>query len=421
MKAWIKALFVILLTIMLSACENPSDDKLTEYISAVKARTREEFFLHPFQVMVPFRYSQNYGRFSPFQRMNHSMETRLGAAMCLQRTTLHSELLHIVNAKASDIAELLKAKDSQLLSERGSLSVDKRINAIWIHDTGERLEQIRGLIKQLDVPLQQVLIEARIVNVTKDFAKDIGLRFGLARSIRGSASLTEASAGSQRVPKDTTLVDRLNFDFVTTAITAAPISLALASLGDNILLDLELSALESEGQGEILSSPRIIAANRQTAVIESGEEVPYQETVGHGATAVTFKKAVLSLKATPHITSDNKILLDLKINQDTLSPKVFNGVPSILTKEIQTQVLINDGQTIVLGGIYKQNKNNTVNRVPLLGELPVVKTVFRNQITAIRNEELLIFITPRIIADNLPLAPKGQRQALAKFTKLYHE
>lgn len=181
------------------------------------------------------------------------------------------------------------------------------------------------------------------------------------------------------------------------------VGIALAKLSNHILLDLELSALESEGRGEVISSPRLIATNQQPALIESGEEIPYQEATSSGATAVAFKKAVLSLKVTPQITPDSKILMDLKINQDIPSPKVFNGVPTILTKEIQTSVLVENGRTIVLGGIYKQDKNNEINRTPFLGNLPVVRNLFRSRSLSTRNEELLIFITPRIISNNLSL------------------
>ena len=179
-----------------------------------------------------------------------------------------------------------------------------------------------------------------------------------------------------------------------------PSGIALAKLGNGILLDLELSALESEGKGEIIANPRLMTINQQAALIESGEEIPYQEATANGATTVTFKKAVLSLKVTPQITPDRKILMDLHINQDIPSVKVFNGVPSILTKEIQTSVLVDNGQTIVLGGIYKQDKNNTLNRVPFLGGLPIVGGLFSKRTTTVGNEELLIFITPRIITHN---------------------
>ncbi|WP_410054755.1 type IV pilus secretin PilQ [Legionella genomosp. 1] len=333
---------------------------------------------------------------------------------------LRSQLIQINYAKAADIAVLLKDKNNSLLSKRGTLSVDARTNTIWIQDTGVQIEEIRELVKQLDIPVKQVLIEARIVNVTKDFARDLGIRFGISRPTHLSGTLSGANQLAQNVaPADVVpLSDRLNVDLAATPVSASPASvgLALAKLGDGILLDLELSALESEGRGEVISSPRLITTNQQSAVIESGEEIPYQEATSSGATAVAFKKAVLSLKVTPQITPDNKIMMDLQINQDTPSPQTFNGVPAILTKEIQTNVLVNNGQTIVLGGIYKQDKNNSINRVPFLGNLPVVGVLFRNQSTEIKNEELLIFITPRIITNTLSITTvEGKGVELNKF------
>lgn len=274
-------------------------------------------------------------------------------------------MIQINYAKAADIAVLLKDKNNSLLSKRGTLSVDARTNTIWIQDTGVQIEEIRELVKQLDIPVKQVLIEARIVNVTKDFARDLGIRFGISRPTHLSGTLSGANQLAQNVaPADVVpLSDRLNVDLAATPVSASPASvgLALAKLGDGILLDLELSALESEGRGEVISSPRLITTNQQSAVIESGEEIPYQEATSSGATAVAFKKAVLSLKVTPQITPDNKIMMDLQINQDTPSPQTFNGVPAILTKEIQTNVLVNNGQTIVLGGFI--NKIKTIRLI----------------------------------------------------------
>ncbi|ASQ45467.1 type IV pilus secretin PilQ [Legionella clemsonensis] len=319
-------------------------------------------------------------------------------------TPLQSLLFRIKYAKAADIANVLQEKNEAFLSRRGRIAVDIRTNSLWVQDSYKHLKIIRKLIEQLDIPVKQVLIEARIVNVTKDFAQDLGLRFGVARpthlgALKKHDSLIKSSDSAEGV----SLKERLNFDLDSLPMATSPVSvgIALAKLSNHILLDLELSALESEGRGEVISTPRLIATNQQPALIESGEEIPYQEATSSGATAVVFKKAVLSLKVTPQITPDSNILMDLKINQDIPSPKVFNGVPTILTKEIQTSVLVENGRTIVLGGIYKQDKNNEINRTPLLGDLPVVRHLFRNRSLSTRNEELLIFITPRIISNNL--------------------
>lgn len=224
----------------------------------------------------------------------------------------------------------------------------------------------------------------------------------LSGTLEGANELARGTAPANVVP----LERRLNLDLAAaplTGATPASVGIALAKLNDNILLDLELSALESEGRAELISSPRLITTNQQAAVIESGEEIPYQEATSSGATAVAFKKAVLSLKVTPQITPDGKILMDLQINQDTPSPQTFLGVPAIITKEIQTNVLVNNGQTIVLGGIYKQDKNKVINRIPFFGELPVVGILFSNRQITLKNEELLIFITPRIITNALSI------------------
>lgn len=334
---------------------------------------------------------------------------------------IRSDLLQINYAKAIDIATLIKDKQNSLLSPRGKVSVDTRTNTIWIQETGTKIEEVRDLIKQLDIPVKQVLIEARIVEVSKSFSQDIGIRWGVSKPTHLSGTLDGANQLAQGIePANVTpLSQRLNLDLAAlpaNALNPASIGIALAKLGDNILLDLELSALESEGKAELISSPRLITTNQQSAVIESGEEIPYQEATSSGATAVAFKKAVLSLKVTPQITPDNKILMDLQINQDTPSPDRVLGVPSILTKQIQTNVLVNNGQTIVLGGIYKQDKNSSINRIPFFGELPVVGVLFRNKQITLENEELLIFITPRIITNTLSISTiEGRQQSGAIF------
>ncbi len=328
---------------------------------------------------------------------------------------IRSELLQINYAKATDIATMLKDKDkdkdNSLLTERGTVSVDQRTNTIWLQDTGAQIEEIRELVKQLDIPVKQVLIEARIVNVTKDCAEDIGVQFGVSRPTHLSGTLAGANDLAGGTPAaDVPIADRLNVDLAALPIDGNPASvgIALAKLGNDVLLDLELSALESEGRAEIIASPRLMTTNQQAAVIESGEDIPYQEATSSGATAVAFKKAVLSLKVTPQITPDGKLLMDLQINQDSDSGRRVQGVPIILTKSIETNVLVNNGQTIVLGGIYQQDKNNAITRVPFLGKLPVVGNLFSRSSARVSNEELLIFITPRIITNNLSItAIKG--------------
>lgn len=351
---------------------------------------------------------------APVEEITEYEKKELQAEMDLiNLVPVRSDLLQINYAKAADIAAILQDKNTTLLSTRGRLTVDTRTNKIWIRDSQDQIEEIRELVRQLDIPVKQVLIEARIVNVTKDFAQDLGLHFSASKPI----CLNSMSGCTEQLLKNVLsgdkigFAERLNLDLAAMPITTSPasIGIALAKLDNGILLDLELSALESEGRGEIISSPHLLTTDQQAAFIESGEEIPYQEATSSGATAVAFKKAVLSLKVTPQITSASKILMNLQINQNTLSTKVFNGVPAILTKEVHTNVLVNNGQTIVLGGIYKRDKNNIINRVPFLGGLPLIGALFKNQSTMVKNEELLIFITPRIITNNLAITASKEQ------------
>jgi type IV pilus assembly protein PilQ len=338
-------------------------------------------------------------------------EAQLKTQQLIQRLEpMHSHLVQIKYAKAADIALLIKDKQNSLLSERGTVSVDNRTNTLWIQDTATKISEIRALVKQLDIPIKQVLIEARIVDVTKDFEQELGIKWGVSKPKHLSGTLDGANnmlvpPGAVN-PASVPVAQRLNLDLAAAPTVGIPASvgIALAKLGDNILLDLELSALESEGRAQLISSPKLITTNQQPALIESGEEIPYQESTSSGATAVSFKKAVLSLRVTPQITPDKKIVMELKINQDTASAKTFNGVPAILTKEIQTNVLVNNGQTIVLGGIYREDKNKSVARIPFLGSLPVVGALFGAKQSTVHHEELLIFITPRIITNSLSIA-----------------
>jgi len=314
---------------------------------------------------------------------------------------LRSELIQINYAKAQDIATLLKDKGNSLLSLRGNVSVDNRTNTVWVQDVPSRLTEIRRLITQLDIPIKQVLIEARIVNIDKGFVQNLGVRFGVSNPNHVSGTLEGAdSLAKGNTPAATDLNSRLNVDLRAPSIgdaKPASIGLALAKLGKNTLLDLELSALENEGTAEIISNPRIITANQMEAKIEAGEEIPYQESTSSGATSTAFKKAVLSLNVTPQITPDGRIMLNLKVNQDKRGTQNVAGIPPIDTRNVQTQVLVDNGQTVVLGGIYEQEKNNQITRVPFLGKLPVVGVLFRQKQVIDKRTELLIFVTPKII------------------------
>lgn len=323
------------------------------------------------------------------------------------RAPLQSELLQMQNANAVDVASMIKDSTQSMLSVRGTLSVDARTNSIWVKDTSAHMREIKQLVKQWDVPVKQVMIEARIVNMSEDCSKDIGIRWGISNATHFSGTLEGANQLANGVIlRDAPISDRLNVDLGALPFDATPasIGIALATLGNHVLLDLELSALEREGRAKIVASPRLMATNQKPAVIESGEDIPYQQATLSGATAVSFKKAVLSLKVTPQITADGKLIMDLLINQDSDSGRRVQGVPIVLTKSIETRVLVDNRQTIVLGGIYKQEKNNATTRVPFLGSLPIVGHLFQRKEIRKRREELLIFITPKIITSNLGAA-----------------
>jgi len=312
-----------------------------------------------------------------------------------------SELIPVRYANAAEISTLLKGEKNSLLSSRGQLSTDARTNTLWVQDTAEKIAEIQSMLQKLDRPVKQVLIEARIVDVNRDYEKNLGIRFGVSKAPHVSGTL----AGANKIANGSSTVggvpfpERLNMDFPALPSSGSrPITLgvALANLGKGYLLDLELSALEEEGKGTVISSPRLVTTDQRTARIESGEEIPYQESTSSGATNVSFKKAVLSLQVTPHITPDNKLVMDLDIHQDTRGPVVSN-VPSILTKQIQTRVLVDNGETIVLGGIYESTDQKGISRVPLLGSIPVLGRFFRNGQDFSKRSELIIFITPKII------------------------
>jgi type IV pilus assembly protein PilQ len=335
---------------------------------------------------------------------------------------LRTEFLQVNYAKASDIANLLKAGGGgSLLSERGSVSIDERTNTLLVRDTTEQLEQIRSMVATLDIPVRQVLIESRIVIVSDDFSRELGVRAGFTRvsddvsdlfAISGSAQATDSIVGSaldnlantgQPYPVQVPFgnFDRYNVN-MPVSNPAGRIALAILDF-DDFLIDLEISAAQAEGKGEIVSSPRVITANQREAVIEQGVEVPYQESASSGATTTQFKKAVLSLKVTPQITPDDRVILDLEVNKDSvgeLVPSATGGfVPSIDTRSISTQVLVDDGQTVVLGGILETDRREAERKVPFLGDIPGLGYLFKSKQRTNNRDELLIFVTPKILRE----------------------
>nr|WP_026301566.1 type IV pilus secretin PilQ family protein [Colwellia piezophila] len=312
---------------------------------------------------------------------------------------LYSEYVQINYAKAAEFAELIKNEDTSILSARGSVSVHKPTNTLLIRDTAKSIEDIKRMVSILDVPIRQVVIEARMVTVKDNMQEELGIRWGVTdtdgeNTFSGSLEGVDTARGGS-VPE---LSDRLNVN-LPVASPAGTIAFQVARLANGTILDLELSALEKENKGEVIASPRITTANQKEAYIEQGVEIPYQEAASSGATATQFKKAVLSLTVTPHITPDDKIILDLVVTQDTVSEVKSGLAPAIDTQRIGTQVLVNNGETIVLGGIYQQAIISTVSKVPVLGDIPYLGWLFRTSSQLNEKKELLIFVTPRIVTE----------------------
>ncbi|HVC01305.1 MAG TPA: type IV pilus secretin PilQ [Steroidobacteraceae bacterium] len=332
---------------------------------------------------------------------------------------LHTEFLQVNYAKAADLAALIRASGGKnsMLSSRGALSVDERTNTLLIKDTDERLASIRRLVQKLDVPVKQVLIEARIVVVTDQFERDLGARFGVSTvQSNGSNGLLTVSgngAGSSSVLTSATggannatslQSPGLTNQYQVNLPVANPAgAIGVALLGSSYLVNLELSAAQNEGRGEVISSPRVITANQKEATIMQGVEIPYQQSASSGATTTQFKNAVLSLKVTPLITPDNRVLLDINVSDDSVGQLVQSAtggtVPSINTRQIITQVLVNDGQTVVLGGILDTTKTTSADKVPYLGDIPVLGYLFKTTTRINNKTELLVFITPKILRE----------------------
>lgn len=339
---------------------------------------------------------------------------------------LRTRFYAINYAKAADIAKLLKGDKNSILTARGSVTIDARTNTLMVLETDEKLAELEGLIKKLDIPVRQVLIESRIVIASDSYGKEIGSRVGFSDvsynppgtsgegAFTTSGSLGATNTTAQNVisngnviptPASSTLSgnvnDRLNTNFPATGNAA---KIAFAILGADYLVDLELSALQREGKGEVLSNPRVVTSNQKEAKIEQGVEVPYQSVAAAGATPTTsFKKAVLSMSVTPQITPDDRIIMDLKVTKDSVG-QIINGTPSINKREIETQVLVNNGDTVVLGGIYEQDRAEGEEKVPLLGDIPLLGALFRHRSNTESQSELLIFVSPKIVKEGLQSA-----------------
>jgi type IV pilus assembly protein PilQ len=341
---------------------------------------------------------------------------------------IRSEFMQANYAKVADLAKMIRPTAgaaggggrNSMLSNRGSLSIDERTNTLMVQDTADNLSEIRRLVQALDVPVRQVLIEARIVVVSDTFERDLGAQFGVTSAqqngsngllaVTGSgtgadtmiqSALTNLSSGLPVAPVATPAL--ANRYMVNTPAANTNGSIGISLLGGSYLVDLALSAAENEGKSETISSPRVITANQKQATIMQGVEIPYQESASSGATTTQFKNAVLSLKVTPLITPDNRVILDLDVSDDTVGQQVTSAtggsVPSIDTRQIQTQVLVGDGQTVVLGGILETTKSYAANKIPWLGDIPILGNLFKSTTNINNKTELLIFITPKILRE----------------------
>ncbi len=336
---------------------------------------------------------------------------------------LYTEVMRVNFAKVTDMEALFKNEEHKMLTERGSVTVDPRTNTLIVNETEQKLAEIRELLKVVDVPVRQVMIESRIVNASTNFGKNLGVRFGASAeenngnrnyAVSGNLNGTSQLLNSPTLPPVGPGVvqnDRLNVNLPAQRLQGVPFSpvsigLAIAKLPFGRLLELELSALQAEGEGEIISNPRVVTSNQKEAVISQGTEFPYQQASASGATNTEFKEAVLELKVTPQITPDDHIIMDISVSKDALNTTATNnnGEPAIDTQKVQSQVLVNDGETLVVGGIYEQTKANNIVRTPFFGDLPYVGRLFQNKSRSNEKKELLIFVTPKIVREGQTVA-----------------
>ncbi len=352
-------------------------------------------------------------------RERFEVESRLQMS---ELAPLVSELIPIRHANARELLALFAAAggNGSMLSDRGHAIVDERTNAIVLTDTRARIESVLETIRQLDVPVQQVLIESRIVTTSGNFSEQLGIRWGggAVRNLGssrlvygGSLAAVESLRASNPGPEShigLTSPDSLAVDLGVSHSGTS--SFGVGITGRGYLIDLEISALAAEGHARVIARPQIVTLDKSPATIESGVEIPYQEATSSGATSTAFKDAVLSLRVTPRITAGHRIVLALEVKQDTVG-QVFNGIPSVNTNQISTEVFVEDGQTVVLGGIFQAVSNFSKQKTPLLGSLPHLGRLFRRTAERDDEQELLIFITPSVLPQ-VPLhnAPKGTPQ-----------
>ncbi|HWQ36995.1 MAG TPA: type IV pilus secretin PilQ [Burkholderiales bacterium] len=330
---------------------------------------------------------------------------------------VRTESFQLNYQRAEDLQKLITDPNQKILSKRGSAVVDARTNTIFIQDIESKLDEVRALIKQIDVPVRQVMIEARVVEASDTFSKNIGVRLGVhdqtgrgGRTGIGDTRLT--GGGSIRDTGFHSGQSSSTPDFIADAMSVnmpAPgiggvnpgqFSLILMNSAASKFLNMEITALQADGEGKIVSSPRVITADNVEATIEQGTEIPYQQATSSGATSVSFRKATLSLKVKPQITPDDNIIMKLDVHKDSVGQNTAAG-PSIDTKQVVTEVLVENGGTVGIGGIYTQEEQNTVTKVPVLGDVPLLGRFFRQNLKRNDKRELLIFVTPRILTEKV--------------------
>ena len=336
----------------------------------------------------------------------------------LELSPLRTEFVQVNYAKAIDMATIIRNEANNLISERGNITVDERTNTLLIQETDGYLKEIKNILKALDIPVRQVQIESKIVIANDDFSKDLGVKLGYSLSanpgiVGGNPNVIIGGGinGDAPVGTATSFINTEDATFpkenyqvsLPVAGPAGALRMMIGKQG-SYLLNLELQAAQAEGRGDIISTPTVITANQREAAIESGTEIPFLEASSSGATSVSFKKAVLSLRVTPQITPDNRIIMDLKVNKDSVGT-IFSGIPSIDTNNLITQVLVEDGETVVLGGVYESTDTDNRRSIPVLGEIPIVGRLFRSNSRSEKKKELLVFITPRILDQGLVVSP----------------
>lgn len=370
------------------------DDDLNGSLSLQLEQTNFEAFFRAVAKMKNLQFSKEGELYYLTKRNSEPEKTAKNEPENAENLVTSAIKLHF--AKAAEVMKSLSSGNGSLLSPQGSLSFDERSNLLLVKDVAQSVRNIKKLVAEMDKPIEQIAIEARIVTISDESLKELGVRWGLLNP----TELSHRVAGSLEANGFSRIGEQLNVNFATSITPAGSLALQLAKINGR-LLDLELTALERENNVEIIASPRLLTTNKKSASIKQGTEIPYVVTSGKNETqSVEFREAVLGLDVTPHISKDNQILLDLVVSQNSPGARVAYGsgeIVSIDKQEINTQVVAKDGETIVLGGVFHDSMTKGVDKVPVLGNVPVIKHLFRKQNERHQKRELVIFVTPRIL------------------------